>query len=58
MQTCGLRTCMTGRGGENIRAKREKLSEFWEFLETSKPATIRRNPRKHAQGEPNKFFYG
>lgn len=49
---------MTGRGGENIRAKREKLSEFWELLETSKPATIRRNPRKHAQGEPNKFFYG
>ncbi|SDW00511.1 hypothetical protein SAMN05421882_1001161 [Nitrosomonas communis] len=49
MQGCGLRSQMTGRVGENNGAKREKLSEFWEFLETSKSARIRMNPRKHAR---------
>jgi hypothetical protein len=39
---------MTVRGGENIGAKREKVSEFVEFPETSKSARIRTNPRKHA----------
>ena len=39
---------MTGMGRENNGAKREKLSEFVEFLETSKSARIRTNPRKHA----------
>jgi hypothetical protein len=39
---------MTVRGGENIGAKREKVSEFVEFLETSKSARILKNPRKHA----------
>lgn len=45
---------MTAGGGENIGAKREKLSEFWEFHETTKSARIRMSPRKHARvGEKN-----
>jgi hypothetical protein len=40
---------MMARGGENNGAKREKMSEFWEFHETSKSAIIRINPRKHAR---------
>lgn len=39
---------MTGRGGENNGAKREKVIKFVGFLETSKSTRIRRNPRKHA----------
>jgi hypothetical protein len=39
---------MTVRGGENIGAKREKLSEFMGFPETSKSARILKKPRKHA----------
>jgi hypothetical protein len=38
---------MTGREGENNRAKREKVSEIVRFLETSKSAIIRMNPHKH-----------
>jgi len=48
IQTCGPRTCMTGRGGENNGAKREKLSKFVGFLETTKSARTLRNPRKYA----------
>lgn len=40
---------MTGRGGENNGAEREKLSEFRESLETTKSARILRNPRKYAR---------
>lgn len=40
---------MTAKGGENNGAKREKVSEFAGFLETSKSAIIRMNPRKHAR---------
>jgi hypothetical protein len=39
---------VVAKGRENNGAKREKLSEFVGFLETSKSARIRRNPRKHA----------
>lgn len=37
------------RDGENIVAKREKVNEFVEFLETSKSTRIHMNPRKHAE---------
>jgi hypothetical protein len=50
---------MTGRVGENNGAKREKVSEFMGFLETSKSAGIRMNPRKHARvGEKNQLDEG
>jgi len=42
------------RDGENIVAKREKVNELVEFLETSKSTRIHMNPRKHAEvGEKN-----
>ena len=41
-------------GRENNWAKREKISELWEFKETPESTKIRRNPRKHAGvGEKN-----
>ena len=31
LDTCGLRTCKTGKGEENNDAKREKVGEFVGF---------------------------
>lgn len=50
---------MTARGGEKNGAKREKMSEFVRFLETSKSTSIRMNPRKHVRiGEKNQLDEG
>ncbi|SEF95531.1 hypothetical protein SAMN05216334_1175 [Nitrosomonas ureae] len=38
---------MTGRGGENKGAKREKMCQFVGFSETSKSAKTLKNPREH-----------